>query len=40
MFGSKFQLHEQNSKMFMALDINSRSGLHDFTPFAIKHKKK
>lgn len=40
MFGSNIQLHKQNSKMFMALDINSRSGLHDFTLFVIKHNKK
>lgn len=40
MFGSNYQLYKQNSKMFMALDIDSRSGLHDFTPSAIKHDTK
>lgn len=40
MFGSNFQLYKQNSKMFMALDIDSRSGSHDFTLFVIKHDKK
>lgn len=36
----KFSIIQTEQQMFMALDINSWSGLHDFTLFVIKHNKK
>lgn len=36
----KSSIIQTEQQMFMALDIDSRSGLHDFTLFAIKHNKK
>lgn len=36
----KLSIIQTEQQMFMALDIDSRSGLYDFTLFAIKHNKK
>lgn len=36
----KFSIIQTEQQTFMALDIDPRSGLHDFTLFAIQHNKK